>query len=315
MIFFKKLFGKKTIRDGTSDYTVFSKKAFTCITEALAIIDSQIKSDFESSDVTILNDVGQLIDASLKFKTAHQLQPDNPLLHYAYASALHCAGQIQSARKEMERCLLANSGFKLASMALNSWDNWRSFFMFPPWNSNKIKIRKVPASISKILQTSMLLPVRDCICPRAVQFIRDVNDDFHNLKSFKATDIQTMNMISPITDPQIFALFIAINKNAGKPLRVQEADCPIKLRGNWSRLRWELFCMQTTYDLVIVDKDDFVLFNVRLKMSKKMVATNKKMLSMINDADGRDIPTLELFDAIARHRSHCRLMMDDRLDC
>jgi len=314
MTFFKKIFAKNKAHADASNNTVFSKKTSIYITEALSIIDSQIKSDFECSDVTILNDAGQLIDASLKFKTAYQLQPDNPLLHYAYASALHCAGQIQSARKEMERCLLAHSDFKLASLALNSWDNWRSLFMLPPWNSDKKKIRKVPACISKMLQTSMLLPVRDSICPRAVQFIRDVNDDFHNFKSLKSAKIKTMNMISPITDPQIFALFIAINKNAGKPLRVQEADCPIKLRGNWSRLRWELFCMQTTYDLVIVDKDDFVLFNVRLKMSKKMIATNKKMLAMIDDADGRDIPTLELFDAIARHRSYVKLE-GTLLDC
>ena len=307
MTFLKKLFGKPTIYDDFSDYTVFSKKALTCITDALAIIDSQIKSDFESSEATIRNDLGQLIDAGLKFKTAHELQPDNPLLHYAYASALHCAGQIQSARKEMERCLVANSDFKLASMALNSWDNWWPLFKLPPWNSDKRKIRKVPACISKILHTSILLPVRECISPRAVQFIRDVNNDFHNFKSFKTAEIQTMNMISPITDPQIFALFIAINKNAGKPLRVQETDCPIKLRGDWSRFRWELFCMQTAFNLVIVDKDDFVLFNVRLQMSKKMIATNKKMLAMIDDADGRDIPTLELFDAIARHRSHVQL--------
>ncbi len=65
--------------------------------------------------------------------------------------------------------------------------------------------------------------------------------------------------------------------------------------------------MQTAFNLVIVDKDDFVLFNVRLKMSKKMISTNKKMLAMIDDADGRDIPTLELFDAIARHRSYIKL--------
>ncbi len=307
MTFLKNFFGKKTVSDGVSDYTVFSKKASTCITDALAIIDSQIESDFESSEINIRNDAGQLIEASLRFKTAHQLQPENPLLHFAYASALHCAGQIQSARKEMERCQLAHSDFKLASMALNSWDNWWSLFMLPPWNSEKRKFRKISAGISKILQTSILLPVRERICPHAVQFIRDVNDDFHNLKSFKSAKIQTMNMISPITDPQIFALFIAINKNAGKPLRVQETDCPIKPRGDWSRLRWELFCMQTAFNLVIVDKDDFVLFNVRLKMSKKMISTNKKMLAMIDDADGRDIPTLELFDAIARHRSYIKL--------
>lgn len=65
--------------------------------------------------------------------------------------------------------------------------------------------------------------------------------------------------------------------------------------------------MQTAYDLVIVDQDDFVLFNIRLKMSKKMIATNKKMLALIDDADGRDIPTLDLFDAIARHRSYVKL--------
>ncbi|MDM8544380.1 hypothetical protein QUF90_25170 [Desulfococcaceae bacterium HSG9] len=307
MTFFKKLFGKKTIRDSTFDYTVFSKKVLTCITDALTIINSQIKPDFENSETTISSDAGQLVEASLKFKTAHQLQPDNPLLHYAYASALHCAGQIQNARKEMEKCHSAHSGFKLASMALNSWDNWRSLFTLPPWNNDKGQICKVPKSISKILQTSILLPVRECISPHAVQFIRDINDDFDNLKSFKTTKIEMMNMISPITDPQIFALFIAINKNAGKPLRVQETDCPIKPRGDWSRLRWELFCMQTAFNLVIVDKNDFVLFNVRLNMSKKMIATNKKMSAMIDDADGRNIPNLELFDAIARHRSYVKL--------
>ena len=304
MTFFRKFFGNKRVRSRTSDDTNFSKKVSTCITEALAIIDSQINFDFENSEVTIRDAGGHLIDASLKLKTAYNLQPDNPLLHYAYASALHCAGQIQGARKEMERCQLAHSDFKLASMALNSWDNWCSFFTLPPWNSD---IRKVPGCISKILQTSMLLPIRMCISPRAVQFIRDVNDDFHHLESLGSNKIQTMNMISPITDPQIFALFIAINKNAGKPIRVQEADCPIKPRGDWRRLRWELFCMQTAYDLVIVDQDDFVLFNIRLKMSKKMIATNKKMLALIDDADGRDIPTLDLFDAIARHRSYVKL--------
>jgi len=304
MTFLKKIFGLKTVRYDASDYTVFSKRALTCITDALAIIDSQIESDFDNSKV-IIRDVGsQLIKASLKLKTAYQLQPDNPLLHYAYASALHCAGQMQSARKEMERCQLAHSDFNLASLALNSWDNGCPLFTLPSWSND---IRKVPACISQMLQTSMLLPVRKCISPRAVQFIRDINDDFHHLKTLKSAKIQTMNMISPITDPQIFALFITINKNAGKPLRVQETDCPIKPRGDWRRLRWELFCMQTTYDLVIVDKDDFVLFNVQLKMPKKMIATNQKMLALIDAADGRDIPTLDLFDAIARHRSFVQL--------
>ncbi len=304
MTLLKTLLGFKKKPDYAIHCQTLSPETKARIKEALYIIESRIQFDTQVYEAAIQDSDSQLIDASLKLKEAHNLEPDNPLLHYAYASALHCAGQIENARKEMERCLFAYPDFKLPALALNGWDNWRPFFRLPPWNHNK---GETPASIANILETSMLLPVRECIAPRAVLFIRDVKGEFQDMESIAPNRIRTMNMISPITDPQIFALFVSIDKKADQSFEIQEADCPIKPRGDWRRLRWELFCSQTAFDLVIVAQDNRVLWNATLPMPKKMIANNRKMLALIDDADGDETPTMALLDAIARHRSYVKV--------
>ncbi len=304
MTIFKNLLGFKKKPDYAIHCKTLSPETKARVKEALNIIESRIQFDRQVYEAAVQDSDGHLIDASLKLKEAYNLAPDNPLLHFAHASALHCAGQIENARKEMERCSLAHSDFKLPALALNSWDSWRSFFRLPPWNRD---FGEIPASISNILETSMLLPVRECIAPRAVLFIRDVKGDFQDMESIAPDKIRTMNMISPITDPQIFALFVAIDKKTDPTFEIQEADCPIKPRGDWRRLRWELFCLQTAFDIVIVDQDDHVLLRAPLPMPKKMIKNNKKMLALIDDADGDEISTMALLDAIARHRSYVKV--------
>ena len=56
----------------------------------------------------------------------------------------------------------------------------------------------------------------------------------------------------------------------------------------------------------VIDNNDNILLNKRLKMPDKMVSTNKKILNLLKFLDGREISQSELINAIMEHQKQVK---------
>jgi len=234
-----------------------------------------------------------------KFDAAFQLHPENPLLHYAYASCLHLAMQYKSAEDEMKKCSETHPYFILANLALEGWERWQPVFTLPPWG---IKTKTVHPYISKILKTSIMLAVRDGIVPRATLFLRDAQGDFQNLQALRSARITLASVISPVNAPQVIGVYAKIYDDPSNPYNFEEMNIPFKARGDKVRSRYEYLCIQENIDFVVIDRNDHIILNRRLPISKKMQKINKKIFKMLEASEGVEISDSQLIKAVMSHQ-------------
>lgn len=270
------------------------------ISEAIDIIESiiDIKRDFVTIKSSGLE--GKSGDAIKKFQAEFLRYPENPIIHYAYASCLHFAMQYKTAEVEMRKCAIAHPDFILAKLALDGWSQWRNPFTLPPWGAN---IEKVHPVLSQWIKTSVLLSVRDGILPRAAIFIRDNGGDFQDIFALRYT-ITIDSVISSVKDPQVIGNYTKIYDDPNNPYIDEILQTPFRPRGNSTRSMYEYLCIQKDIDVVIIDKNDRILLNKRVSISREMQLTNDKIFKMLAASDGREISNSELVSAILQHQQN-----------
>ncbi|MFQ5638913.1 MAG: tetratricopeptide repeat protein [bacterium] len=276
-----------------------SEEASTYITEALEIIESQVDIGPEMFNVKSTGSEGLVMEAVKKFKSAFDLSPKNPLLHYAYASCLHLSMQYKSAEEEMRKCHDIHSDFILAKFALDGWAHWQSVFTLPPWSLN---ITTVHPALSQLVKTSVLLATRDGIMPRATLFLRDAQGDFQDLQALRTAKITLASVISPINNPQIIAIYGKIYDDPYNPYDIEVVQVPFRPRGDKTRVLYEYLCIQDDIDFAIIDHDDQIVLNKKLTVPSRMKATNDKIFELLSSSDGSTISMSEFMNAIMRHQ-------------
>ena len=295
--FFNLFTKKNTMKNDLK--SIQSKEASNYISEALSIIESQVDINEELVSVMSIGSEGKIMEATRKFQAAFQLHPENPLLHYAYASCLHLAMQNKSAEDEMRKCTKAHPNFILAKLALEGWEKWESMYTLPPWG---IKTKTVHPALSQIIKTCIMLSVRDGIVPRATIFLRDVQGDFQNLQALKSARITITSIISPVRDTQVIGIYAKIYDDPRNPYDVEELQIPFRPRGDTIRAIYEYLCIQNDIDFVIIDSKDKILVNKRLPISQNMQKVNKKIFKMLESSEGIEITKLRLINAIMEHQ-------------
>jgi len=300
MGFWNKLFGGKPKKNKSFDPIPISKEAEQYLFDGLSQIEKQVNFIGNALQVLGTGDSGPVMDGVHEIKKAYDLHPDNYQLHFAYASGLHLAMQYKSAEEEMHKLIEVHPNFFPAKLAIIGWKNWITPLVYPSWNQ---KTNNVHNTISAKVKTLITLPTRDLIIPRATMFFRDAGGEFQDLSALRSARIDVVSIVSSITNPQVFGIYLAIFDNPANPLRLEELDCPLKPRGKMDRLKWEYFCLQDDIDLVIIDRADRILLNKRIKMSIKMRNNNRQMLKLLEKTDGQVISTSELVSAINRHQA------------
>lgn len=298
MTFWKRLFGQK--KEYMENWDILagslSEEASNCISDALSIIESQVDIKLDMISIESTGAEGKIMEAVEKFKAALKLHPENPLLHYAYASSLDLGAQHKSCEEELKKCAEMHPDFILAKLALEGYGiKWLSMFTLPPFGLNTETLH--PA-LSQIIKTNVLRPVRDVIVPRATIFMRDGQDEFKNLSNLQSVRIDLASVISPLRAPQIIGICIKIYDDPSNPFISEVLGYPFKPRGDRSRSAYEYLCIQKDIDFVIIDNNDRILLNKRLVISKKMQATNAKIFKMLEASDGVEISPSQLMNAL-----------------
>jgi hypothetical protein len=300
MSFWISIFGKtkKSVKEPLGTKSL-STEASNYISEALSIIESQVDIKPEMVHIASTGSEGKVMEAARKFDAAFQLHPETPLLHYAYASCLHLSMQYKSAEDEMRKCAETHPEFILAKLALEGLEKWQSMFTLPPWGT---KTNAVHPALSQILNTSILLAVRDSIVPRSAIFLRDAQGDFQDIQALRSARITLGSVISPVKDPQVIGIYAKIYDNPSNPYDVEILEIPFRPRGDKTRARYEYLCIQEDIDFVVIDRNDRILVNKRLSIPQNMRTTDKEIFKMLEASEGIEVSTSQLMTSIMEHQ-------------
>jgi tetratricopeptide (TPR) repeat protein len=257
------------------------------VSVGLDVIRKSVRYDGRFVSVEGAGSEGAVMDAVRAFEKAHRLQPQNSLYHFAWASALHLAGQYKTAEEEMQRLLQVNPQFLLARFAIDGWALWKSHFLLPEWSP--AVTRGLPV-LGHEVKVAVLLPVLDGITPRATLFLRDSQGDFQNVGVLRAAKIDVTTVVSTINSPQVVANYGCIWDSPTNPYRLEALEFPLRQRGHIVRRTFEFLCLQQDIDFVVIDARNSVLLNKRLPMPKRMRDVNQQLLKLLLESAGENIP-------------------------
>lgn len=273
------------------------------VAEALEIIESRVVQFIPGGVIKSGGDTSEAMNAAEKLAEAHQLQPEDPWLHYAWASALHLAMQYKTGREEMERLAQTHPDFLFAKFAIDDWDQWDGLFALPPW---KPGIENVHPAISAEIKAAFVLGTRQELQPRATLFLRDAGGDFQNPSILQNARIDITTVLSS-DDPQIAVLYARIWDNPDSPYQVEALGLPLYPRGSKLRCKYEYLCLQEDIDFAVIDNHDRILLNKRLAFPKRMRKTHEKLLKLLQSSPGREISDTELVSAVRSFQSRFSL--------
>lgn len=246
---------------------------------------------------------GELMKAAQLLREEHQRRLDNPLIWYAYASALRLAMQSESALVEMQALAKSHSGFNLAQYAIRGWVEWKSHFGLPPWSAG---IESLHPALVRAVKASVLLPTRDGIEPRATFYFRDTGGDI-NPRAVQNVRIALTTVISPVV-PQVVGIYASVFDNPDNPMNLEALGCPFVPRGETLRSAYEYLACQHDLDFVIIDTNSRIVCNRRLKLSENMLAANKRLGEQLEATDGTSLSPGEMN---ALMRQHVQRFSDD----
>jgi hypothetical protein len=253
----------------------------------LATIQASVKVHGGAVTVVGAGSAGPVMDAALALEQAHRLQPTDPVLHYAWVSALHIAAQFKAAHEEMSRLTQAKPEFLLARFAFESRERWVSPFELPEWSD---RVTGALPLISPRVRTAVLLPVRDGLLPRAALFLRDANGDFQDVNLLRTARIDMTTVISEIKNPQVVAINARIWDNPRDPYPLEVLDFPLCQRGRSDRSKYEYLCLQEDIDFAVIDARDRLLMNKRIPIPEPMRRVNRQLLELLKTQEGIEIP-------------------------
>jgi len=269
----------------------------TLVRQAVSIVEEQI--DLRSS-VRFSGGDTPLMEAANKLGEAHALRPDDPVLHYAWASGLAAAIQWATAREEMQRLAAAHPEFLPARFADAGWDAWTALFEVPSWTPSTTTPHPV---ILERVKRAVLAATRDGIVPRATLFFRDAAGDL-SPGGLADASIDLATVVSPFTtSPQLVAIYARVHDNPTDPYRIEQLGFPFVPRGDRIRLAYELLGIQRDIDFVVLSASGEVLLNRRVAIPPAMRATHERLAASLMESDGAAIPAADIPALIGLHTS------------
>jgi hypothetical protein len=261
---------------------------------------ANITLSIENNSVDGAGAHGPVMAAIQLFEELSEIYPNSKYLHYALAAALQIAVQGKAAKAELDACIKSHPRFWLAcatqkQKALLSWN----LFFLPEF------IPQLDAQIHPLLQqmvnTDTLLATRLGIIPRAVLFVRDADDALARA-TLESAEMAFTSIISGITNPQVVAINGNIWHDASDHFQIEVLQCPFRPFGAQSRLPYELFVRQATFDVVVLDSAGTVVYIRTITPSARMQATNNQLAQMFDTDSGIKLTANDIQQAIKRHQ-------------
>jgi hypothetical protein len=277
-----------------------SREARTLVTDALAILESHVQVQQIAGGTFVLVDgsgsEGLVMEAAQKLDAAHKLHPNQPVLHYAYISALILASQNLSAKSEMSVLASSNEDFVLARWAIAGWNKFcvKPLFIAPPWGP---ETTSVPSAIASEVKTCAILATRDGVVPRATLFFRYSNGAFADPKALRAARIEITAVLDEDTRPPVCGIFIRVWDDPSNALNTEALNLPLSLRGDWNRRIYEYLCFQEGIDFAIFDRGNRIILNRRLPIPPRMRKALDQLVVLLDREDGHE-PNLTEFQAV-----------------
>jgi hypothetical protein len=278
-------------------------EASALVAEALEIIESKAVQIAPGMTIKYGGDASQAMRAAEILGQAHRLQPEDPWLHYAWASALHLAMQYKTAREEMGHLLTAHPSFHWAKFALDGWDQWDGLFTLPPWEPST---KTVHPAISGEVKRGYVLGTRQGLQPRATLFLRDASGDFQGSSALASMRIDITTVLSD-TEPLLAVVYARLWDNPQNPYQVEALGLPLHPRGSKQRCKYEYLCLQEEIDFAIIDNRDRILLNKRLPIPDRMKKAHDDLLNRLSTSAGREYSDMELISAVRAFQSHFAL--------
>lgn len=271
------------------------------VSKAIEALMVNVTLSPEMNSVEETGSDGPVMAAANLFKELHEAYPQSPYLHFAWAASLQVALQGETAANVLAACVQSHPDFWLAqaTQKQNALFKWNPFFL--PEFSNQSSAQVHPV-IHRMVSTNVLLATRQGILPRAVIFLRDGSDEFA-VSKLSSSKIEFVTTISEIKTPQVVAINGRIHDDPTNPYQCEITQCPLRPFGDKSRLPYELFVRQDTYDFVVLDGAGRVKYSRRMSPSGRMKTVHQRLAQMFDTTEGPNLSTSEVFNAIRRHQS------------
>lgn len=282
----------------TADAIVLPEDAGRLVRDALASIESAVEVGPEH--VLVRDATGSaMADGVEKLRQAHQAALDSRDVHYAFASALQLHLQTASAETEMMKCADRHPVWALPRLTSPGW--FRGMTSLFALASVDLTRDSVGPPIGARVLTSVLLPVRQGLVPRAILWLRAGDDETFS-EAWKTAQIEFATVWSVVDRPQVVGLYLRMHDRAGSAFDVEVLDAPLREPGHPTRCAFELLCEQVHLDFVVLDAADRVLLHRRIPFSVSTHQVHARLRSAFLRGEGGKIETPEVLAALQAHQ-------------
>lgn len=278
-------------------------KARDCVSAALSIISTQVRVERGRTFIQSAGSEGRMMEAVHNFKQAHELQPTNAMIHFAYASSLRLALQGHEALAELQRIVALHPQFALARFTQEAWavDSRRAptVFEYPEWTATS---NSLPAFYAEPVSGTMLWPARDGIQPGAVFLEKDA-DEWWNAHKLRDVRIELAVVFSPAS-PQVAGIYRRCSGPGLAEPDIQESIVVLSSpKSDNTLVGWLYLCEEDSVSVAITNRMQSVVLNKRVPLSDRA----RRALSQVREAllrtDGRELSQQEWLSAVNRYQS------------
>lgn len=300
MTILDKLFGRKTKTNSSGNEEVqnIESDSAKLIGQALRILDDHIDVTRNLWVFKESGSGGKSMEAVKILKQASSDEPDNAHLRFTYITALPIAAQFQTAQDELKTFMGSFPSYSLAHYLSESWEEGPlspGVFRYPEWQATTSVLPAYYRGTSGMA----LWPARKGIYPRAVLLEKD-DEGWWTREKLRDLKVEVAIVLSP-GRPNIAAIYRKCSgpgldrpdHNEGITVLDRPKDAPLVVA-------LAFLCEQKSLDVVIVDRNDKILFNEQIEISLAMRSTLDKVRAVLLETRGRDFSESE--SKVAHHR-------------
>jgi hypothetical protein len=280
-----------------------SDEARDYVSAALSIISNQVRVERGLTSIRGAGSEGRVMEAVRSLKKAHDLQPTNATIHFAYASSLRLAMKGQDALAEIQRVVEFHPQLALARFTREAWavDAQRAptLFEYPEWTTAS---NSLPSFYAEPASGSMLWAAREGIHPRAAFLEKDA-DGWWSAQKLQGVSIE-LAVVFSTANPQVAGID---RKCSGAGLvkpDIQESLVVLGIPKSDNTLAaWLYLCEEDSVNVAITGQMKNVVLNKRIPLSEKSRTVISQVRDVLLRTEGKELSQHEWLSAVQRYQS------------
>lgn len=310
IVFYNPLEAQAAMQESTKEMEIGDKDmnqdSSSLIARALEIIDAQLDIG-PNLTIRSTGSEGRVMEAALLLKQAHELDPHNAYLHYAYIASLRLASQFKSSEEELHKLVLSHPDFALPKFSLTAWEGNEgiapAMFRYPVWTPTT---KEMPPLYVEKVKTFILFPAREGIYPRAVLFERD-NEGWWTPEKLKDIKIELAIVVVP-GKPNVAGIYQGSSGPGLEKTDIQENLMVLDVPKDFHDLvAWEYICEADFVDVVIIDRNNSIILNQRVNLSSEAKSKLKEVREILLTTPGKKISDSEFLRVLREYQDTVNL--------